>query len=140
MIINISDGMFNDSDTHTLISKIKELTSIGTNAGNALFLNLFVSTTEHDESIIFPTENELSKAKNQYFSLMGKLSSVMPEEYREVVEKLRHEIYEKQRRGEIKPFEMDSIYGGEYRAICFDIEISNLISVLRIGTDAYIIN
>ena len=140
IIVNITDGMFNDSDTQSIVNRMTALTELRTNIGNSLLINIFVATGKHSESIIFPTDDELSRVKNNYFALMGKLSSVMPEIFRGVIEKLRLELYEKQSRGEVDSFEMDSIYGGEYRAIGFDIEISDLISVLRIGTDTYYVN
>ncbi|MFR9651741.1 MAG: hypothetical protein SNG35_06940 [Rikenellaceae bacterium] len=117
-IINISDGLITDSDYIQLGTMIKNIVRVKTNISNALMLNLFVSSSSNDKSINFPTDSELNLIEDNFIRSLAEVSSYMPSYYTPMIEQLRGK----------------SIANGRYRAIGANIDLSDLMSMLSIGT------
>lgn len=87
-LINITDGEATDADHEDLTSVAEEIKSAGTNDGKALLININISSSFSDHTILFPTSRE-ELPGSRYSETLFDMSSVMPETYNEHILRLR---------------------------------------------------
>lgn len=113
-IFNITDGEATDGDYETLTELASELKSLGTEDGNALLMNINISSGQ-DKSILFPaSKNEIPPSR--YADMLYDMSSVMPAEYNEAILAVKP--------GTTPPF----------RAMGMNTSASGLIDMMNIGS------
>lgn len=115
-IFNITDGEASDGD-HADIAEISDrLRSCSTTDGNALLINIHLTSTAGERSVIFPRSiDELEH--NYYARLLYECASEMPSNYSSAIASLRGEAA-----------------GGRYRGMCFNASAAEVVAMMNIGS------
>lgn len=116
-IYNITDGHATDGNFRDIIYMSEKLMSLSTNDGNALMFNIHLSSMSESQKILFPTERELIHHPNAYFRAMGLASSPMPDNFKELIHKIRGERSDE-----------------TYRGVGYNISVVDMIAMMNIGT------
>lgn len=116
VIIHITDGEASDCDHRELMDICDQIKRQATTDGNALFLNIHISTNTHLPAIIFPMPDELIGV-DRYAQTLAECSSVMPAAFNQDICELKGTIA-------IPPF-----IGLGYNASVID-----LLSIINIGS------
>lgn len=115
-IFNITDGEASDGDYEILTGIAGQIKALRTEDGNALLININLSSGEDGRTVIFPcSPDELPETR--YTQMLYDMSSVMPEEYTESILQLRG--------GEAN---------GPLRGMSHNTSISDLVSMLNVGS------
>lgn len=114
-IINITDGEATDGSHEDLCALAGEIKSLGTTDGNALFININISSNACDHTIIFPgSKSELPECR--YTSMLYDMASEMPESYNDAIQRQKQET---------KP---------PFRGMSLNTSAENLIMMMNIGS------
>ncbi len=114
-IFNITDGEATDGDHKLLTDIAGDIKSLHTNDGNALLINIDISSTFCDQTILFPNDaSELPGCR--YANTLFEMSSLMPEEYNDVILNIKPEH---------KP---------PFRGMSFNTSAADLITMINIGS------
>lgn len=115
-IFNITDGEASDGDYENLTDIATQIKDLHTDDGNALLININMSTGSNGETVVFPASSgELPLTK--YSQMLYEMSSVMPQEYEKAILRLRGD-------GSPPPF----------RGMSYNTSIAGLISMLNVGS------
>lgn len=115
-IFNITDGEASDGDHADIVEISDRLRCCATANGNALLINIHLTSTEGERSIIFPRSvDELGG--NYYARLLYECASEMPALYSSAIASLRGEVA-----------------GGRYRGMCFNASAAEVIAMMNIGS------
>lgn len=116
-IFNITDGEASDGDHEMLCSLAGQIRSLGTEDGNALLININLSSHPEAQAVVFPSSaDELPAGK--YTQMLYDMSSAMPDEYGAAISAVR---------GEAAAAEA-------YRGMCYNASASDLITMLNVGS------
>ena len=115
-IFNITDGEASDGDYEILTGLAGQIKALHTDDGNALLININLSTGTDGETVIFPASaDELPATKHT--QVLYDMSSPMPAEYTEAILQLRGD-------GAYAPF----------RGMSHNTSVPGLISMLNVGS------
>lgn len=116
LVINITDGEVNDGDVNQMIDSGRRITSLSTNDGNVLFMNVHIANRAC-ESLIFPSSTQPCPVECNFGRSLFEMSSVMPQ------------FFER---------EISHIVVGEkpYRAFAYNASISDLVRMVNIGSSS----
>lgn len=119
IVFNISDGSCSDSSDSALQSIAEDITSTRTNDGNTLLINIHLSSLEDEHSPeLFPTDKNFYSHDPDRRRLFM-MSSILPAEMEHLIANMT-----------------TSSEPGPYRAVAFDTSISELLSILNIGSES----
>lgn len=115
VIFNITDGEASDAHAETLVALARQIGELKTSDGNALIINVNISTHGGD-SVVFPSSlDELPESR--YARMLYEMSSEMPQEYAEEISRLK---------------------GGDsrspFRAMGYNASVADIIAMLNIGS------
>lgn len=120
-IINITDGIFNDSTYEDMLQITNELKSMFTNDGNVQIFNVHISN--EGNTVTFPVNrDELSD--NEFGKYLYDFSSLLPLRYNEEIAKIRGDVDATVR----------------HRAMAMNSDMATLIQLMDIGTPTNINN
>lgn len=88
-VINITDGEASDCDPDQLRAASREIRRHATSDGNALLLNVHITSGEEPRTLLFPTPDEVGD--DRYASLLADCSSFMPSAFNDVVSAMRRD-------------------------------------------------
>ena len=114
-IFNITDGEATDGDYETLNELASEIKNLATEDGNALLININISSGLSDTRIIFPSSKD-ELPLSRYVDMLYDMSSVMPEEYNDSIIRIKS--------GGHPPF----------RALSLNTSAADLIDMMNIGS------
>lgn len=118
MFINITDGGATDACDKELIDIAKKIKSLRTAGGQAILMNIHISTVDGDKTIIFPRDKKgLDAIKNA--DLLYEMASELPEWMSEIMS---------------NKLGLNWVEGDKYRALGYNTLITQLFDVLQIGT------
>lgn len=117
-IFNITDGEASDACEPEIRSICDEIRRLGTNDGNALLLNIHLSTHPDSPAILFPTEGE-RKQMERYARMLFDCSSPMPETLEPHIRMMRH-----------------SAEKGPFRGMSYNCSLHEIVSILNIGSNS----
>lgn len=115
-IFNITDGEASDGDYELITGIASQIKSLSTNDGNALLININMSSGEDSEAVIFPT-SPAELPGGRYSRMLYDMSSEMPVEYNDPIRNIRGK---------------DS--NPPYRGMSCNTSISDLITMLNVGS------
>ena len=115
-VFNITDGEASDSDEEELSQIAGRIRSLGTDDGQALLVNIHLASGNAAQGRIFLTEEEAAY-NNRYARLLYDLSSPMPPLFEEAIRSLRGD-------NALPPF----------RGMCYNASITELLSILNVGS------
>lgn len=115
-IFNITDGEASDADHNTLLELSEQIRWLSTSDGNALFINIHLSASLDDRSVLFPASVQ-ELPENRYTRLLYDMSSDMPAEYSEIIWQLRGRVGQ-------PPF----------RGMSCNASVADMITMLNIGS------
>lgn len=115
VIFNITDGEASDGDDVQLQEMSDRIRSLGTSDGNALFVNIHITSDCSQPPVVFASEEE-QLPESRYAHLLYRMSSVMPSVYNEQISALC---------GCGRP---------PYRGMSYNASMSDLIGMLNIGS------
>ncbi|WP_417014101.1 VWA domain-containing protein [Alistipes sp.] len=116
MVFNITDGEASDSDEEELAQIAARIRSLGTDDGHALLVNIHLASGDAAPGRIFLTEEEAAY-DNRYARLLYDISSPMPPLFEEAIRTLR-----------------DDRARGPFRGMCYNASITELLSILNVGS------
>ena len=116
LIFNITDGEASDSDEEELHDIAGRIRETGTDDGHSLFINIHIASGDTEKSRIFLTETEAGY-NNRYARLLYDLSSTLPPLFDDAIRDLRGD-------GATGPF----------RGICYNASVTELLSILNVGS------
>ncbi len=116
IVINITDGEATDASPDQIRTLADKLRSVGTNDGNLLFVNIHLACHYDSPSVSvrFPSEST-QLPTNRHSRLLFEISSTLPALYNNAIISME---------GDTPPF----------RAICYNSPVSELVSLLAIGS------
>lgn len=114
-VFNITDGEATDGDHGMLCNLASEIKQLGTRDGNVLLININISSSGCQRTVVFPGSKE-ELPDSPYTNLLYDMSSEMPAEYSESIQ-------------EIKPGST-----APYRGMSLNTTAANLISMMDIGS------
>lgn len=114
-IINITDGEATDADHDDLTAIAEEIKSIGTGDGGALMININISSSFSDHTILFPCRKD-DLPGCRYSETLFDMSSVMPEAYNDSILEIKPEA--------LPPF----------RGMSLNTSAADLIAMMNIGS------
>ncbi len=115
VIFNITDGEATDGDFETIVGLASEIKSLSTDDGNALLLNISISSMSQGRTVLFPAgKDEIPPSR--YADMLYEMSSVMPAEYNDSILAVKP--------GTSAPF----------RAMSMNTSASGLIDMMNIGS------
>lgn len=88
VVIHITDGEASDCDHRELIDICDQIKRQTTTDGNALMLNIHISTDTHLQSIVFPMPDEMVGA-GRYAQTLADCSSIMPTVFNDEIRELK---------------------------------------------------
>ncbi len=88
IFVNISDGMSSDGGAEQLISLSERIKGISTEDGNALFVNIEISSGGGGISLVYPSIDALPSEDSRAM-LLAQMSSVMPKRLEHIVHRKR---------------------------------------------------
>jgi hypothetical protein len=115
VVINITDGAQTDGEDNDLLDAANKLKSLHTEDGHVLFFNIHLGDNG-TESISFPCRRK-EIPDDKYAQLLFDMSSDLPDIYHKEIAALK---------------QSDNMHA--YRAIGYNMDISDFISMLNIGT------
>jgi len=115
LIFNITDGEASDSDEADLLDVAAQIRAIGTDDGKTLLFNIHIATGEAP-ALLFLTEAETDYC-NRYARMLFEMSSPMPELFDDAIRELRG--------ASIRP---------PFRGMCYNASVTELISILNVGS------
>ena len=118
IVIHITDGAGNDSNSAALIDMAERLMSTHTNDGNTLLFSVHLSSDTDGKEVIFPN-NRRFMTDNRDIMLLFKMSSVIPKSLESSVAYL-----------------LNLNRRGPYRGIMSNYSPCDLISLLNTGTES----
>ena len=118
IVINITDGAGNDSDSAALIDMSARIQSTHTEDGNTLMFNLLLTSDPIDKRIAMPN-NRTFKSNNRELMTLFRMSSVIP---KCLEPKIAYVMNIKRR--------------GPYRAVLKDYSPCDISSILSTGTES----
>ncbi|MCC8034792.1 MAG: VWA domain-containing protein [Rikenellaceae bacterium] len=114
-VFNITDGEATDGDNDMLCSLANEIKATGTSDGRTLLININISSTSSDKTVIFPgSKDDLPGCR--YTNLLYDMSSDMPRQYTEMIQDIKE--------GSLPP----------YRGMSLNTSAGSLISMMNIGS------
>ncbi|MCD8173721.1 MAG: VWA domain-containing protein [Alistipes sp.] len=114
-VFNITDGEATDGDYDILCQLASDIKGLGTQDGKTLLININISSTSSNKSLVFPgSRDELPGCR--YTNLLYDMSSEMPAEYNDSILDLK--------RGSSPP----------YRGMSLNTSVGRLISMMNIGS------
>jgi len=116
LIFNITDGEASDSDEEELSLISDRIRSLGTDDGCALLVNIHLASGDAAHGRIFLTEEE-SAYNNRYARLLYAMSSSMPPLFEEAIRSLRGDNAR-----------------GPFRGMCYNASVTELLSILNVGS------
>lgn len=114
-VFNITDGEATDSDYEGMVEIADELKSLKTSDGNALLININISSCAGDGSLLFPSSDE-ELPEGRYPKMLFDMASEMPEEYAEAISAAK---------GGAKP---------PFRGIGLNTSAAGIITMMNIGS------
>ncbi len=120
LVFNITDGEATDADYDMLRDAALRLKKTGTQDGNTLFVNVHLSPDSNHSSIIFPTTYE-TPISIRHAHLLMDMSSAIPPQLEGTIIDCR-KTYSK----------------GPYVAMSYNTSISEIITVLNIGSRSFV--
>jgi uncharacterized protein YegL len=118
IVINITDGAGNDSDSAALIDMSTRIQSLHTEDGNTLFFNLLLTSDPINKRLAMPN-NRTFKSKSRELMTLFKMSSIIP---KCLEPKIAYVMNIKRR--------------GPYRALLKDFSPCDISSILSTGTES----
>lgn len=116
VIFNITDGEASDCYADELRVVAGRIKANRTSDGNALLINIHLSSCRSDVSMIFPADGEIAEG-DRYARLLADCSSIMPEPFNEMIRA--------QRGDEAQP---------PFRAMGYNASVTELVTMLNIGS------
>lgn len=116
LVFNITDGEASDSDEEELSQIAGRIRSLGTDDGCALLVNIHLASGNAAAGRIFLTEEEAAY-DNRYAHLLYDISSPMPPLFEEAIRSLRGDNAR-----------------GPFRGMCYNASITELLSILNVGS------
>ena len=80
IIIHITEYRYHGAEDSEMIQLAKEIKSLLTNDGNALFFNIHLTWNENTVPVVFPS-NESKISESYYGSMYYLMSSVLPQSF-----------------------------------------------------------
>lgn len=117
IIFNITDGESSDCSPEGMINISHKIGSLSTTDGNAFMINVHIASSSAQQSMLLPTLDEVNACTNKYAKDLGLASSIMPPIYNNMICEIR----------KMK-------YSGEFVGMSYNTSISELITILNIGT------
>lgn len=119
IVFNISDGSCSDGSDNALRSIAEDITSTHTNDGNTLLINIHLSSLEDEHTPeLFPADSEAYMYGHEQRRLFM-MSSIIPKDIEPLIANMT-----------------TSNAAGPYRAVAFDATMSELLSILNIGSES----
>ena len=118
IVINITDGVGNDSDTAALIDISSRITSTRTNDGYTLFFNVLLTSNPVEYRVALPHKSKY-KTTNRDAMTLFQMSSLIPKCMEEEMAYL-----------------LDLKHRGPYRGFMIDFAPVDLMSILNTGTES----
>ena len=116
LVFNITDGEASDSDEEELAQIAGRIRSLGTDDGRALLVNIHLASGDAAKGRIFLTDGETAY-NNRYARLLYDISSPMPPLFDDAIRSLRGDEAR-----------------GPFRGMCYNASITELLSVLNVGS------
>ena len=116
-IFNITDGESSDGDDVKLAEMASDIKKLATKDGQALLVNIHISSDVTAKPVLFPASEEELPAQ-RYARLLYRLSSTMPSVYNESIVMLRN-------LGE---------HEGRFKGISYNAGMTDLIGMMNIGS------
>ncbi len=117
MIFNITDGESSDCTGVDMLNMSRRIRSLSTSDGYAFMINVHIASSSAQQSMLLPTLDEVNACTNKYAKDLGLASSIMPPIYNNMICEIR----------KMK-------YSGEFVGMSYNTSISELITILNIGT------
>lgn len=119
LLINITDGGFNDANEHEVIDIAKEIQQISTRDGNVLVFNIHLATEGEGDSVCeqFPTEQCFNTSDPECLALFN-MSSTLPDVMEDIVAQM-YSLTE----------------AGRYRCFARNSTICEVINLIDLGTE-----
>ena len=114
-IFNITDGEASDSDEEGLSELAARIRGTGTDDGNALLMNIHISSDLTKTPVVFAASEE-ELPEQRYARLLYRMSSVMPPLYNENITALR------------------GCAPGTFRGVSYNASMTDLIGMMNIGS------
>ena len=118
IVINITDGVGNDSNTAALMDISERITKTNTTDGNTLFFNVLLTSNPIDQRVALPHRSKYRSTNRDAMTLF-KMSSLIP----------------KCLEGEMA-YLMELNHRGPYRGFMMDFAPVDLMSLLNSGTES----
>ena len=116
LVFNITDGEASDSDEEELAQIAGRIRSLGTDDGRALLVNIHLASGDAAKGRIFLTDGETAY-NNRYARLLYDISSPMPPLFDDAIRSLRGDEAR-----------------GPFRGMCYNASITELLSILNVGS------
>lgn len=117
-IYHATDGHPTDCDLDSIVEISRRITSVGTNDGEALLFNIHLEDCDHSLKALFPTDEEVTDHHNAFVRMLGASSSIIPSRFEDAVREIRR----------------DKSVGKSYRGMGYNASVTDLISMMTIGT------
>lgn len=116
VIFNVTDGEASDCDADELRSMAGQIKANRTSDGNALLINIHISSNRADVSMIFPADEQIAEG-DRYARLLADCSSIMPAPFEEMIRSQRGDT--------ARP---------PFRAMGYNASVTELVTMLNIGS------
>lgn len=115
-IFNITDGEASDGDAESLLAVAEQIRALKTNDGNALLININITSDTEAKPVIFP-RSLAELPESRYSRMLYEMSSPMPAEYEEMIVR--------QKGKDVR---------GPLRGMSYNASIAEMIMMLTVGS------
>ncbi|MFR9566340.1 MAG: VWA domain-containing protein [Rikenellaceae bacterium] len=117
IIYHITDGETTDCCHDSILDISNRIKSLRTDDGEALLINIHITSNESVAPLIFPTEEELKSYDNRYAQLLAASSSDMPEIFDAAI------------------CDLKGVSGQSgFKGVSFNASVAELLTILSIGS------
>ncbi len=117
IIFNITDGESSDCSAEDLMKISRKIRALSTADGEAFMINIHIATSPGQESMIFPTIEEVEACTHRKAKDLSFASSTMPPIYNELICELKGVVGQR-----------------DFVGVSYNASIAELITILNIGT------
>lgn len=117
LVFNITDGEASDCDESELRDICRQIRTLGTRDGNLFLINTHIASGVGNESLVFPSAEEIGRCGNRYARLLFECSSEMPEMMNDAIRDMR-----------------DTPALPPFRGMSYNASIAQLLTILNIGS------
>ncbi len=116
-VIHITDGHPTDSNINAILDISNKVKSIRTNCSETMLLSIKFESSDINNKLLFPTDEEIEDYPCSFVRAMARASSIMPDNFTNLINEIREQRY-----------------AGGYRGFGCNISVADIISMINIGT------